>query len=265
MTAAAHVSYPADGVGLVLLDNPPWNFGSYELLEEVEQGVNAVEQAGCRVVILASDVPGYFMAHAYLPDLVASASGSPVTGDPRVWRRLTEKLDRGRMISIAANNGQAWGGGGEISWACNLRIAAESATYGQLESFLGLSPGAGATVRLTRHVGQAKALEMMLLGTPISAREALAIGAANRVVPDDRLRAETIAIAAAIAARPRWALDAAKRSIQQGWDLPQADALRNEGFIYNTTVSRPETLEILRRVQARYDAGAADSYEAAGI
>ena len=92
MIAAAHVSYPAEGVGLVLLDNPPWNFGSYELLEKVEQGVNAVEQARCRVVILASDVPGYFMAHAYLPDLINAATGVPVSGDPRSsFARFFEK------------------------------------------------------------------------------------------------------------------------------------------------------------------------------
>lgn len=262
MPATAHVSYPAEGVGLILMDNPPKNFGSYELLEKIGEGLEAVSRAKCSVVILASDVPGYFMAHAWLPDVVAAYTGGKVSGDPRSWRRLTNELERGPLISIAANHGQAWGGGSELSWACNLRIAGRSATYGQPESVLGVIPGAGGTVRLPRLVGQSKAMEIILSADPISAQEALALGLINRIVPDDRLREETIAWAAHIASRPRWALQAAKRGIFQTWDLPFEDAVRLEGFLFNSTM-RPETIEIWKATQARYDAGA-DSNEALG-
>lgn len=263
MPAAAHVSYPAEGVGLIVMDNPPKNFGSYELLERVGEGLEAVKRAGCSVVILASDLPGYFMAHAWLPDVVAAFTGEKVSGDPRYWRRVTNELERGPLVSIAANNGQAWGGGAELSWACNLRIAGRSATYGQPESILGVVPGAGGTVRLPRLVGQPKAMEMILSGDPISAEEALALGLVNRVVPDDRLREEAIAWAARIASRPRWALQAAKRGILQTWDLPMEDALRLEGYIFNSTM-QAKTIAIWKAVQARYDAGA-DSKEALGL
>ena len=65
MTAHAHVSFPEDGVGLVLIDNPPKNVGSYELLQAVMDGIEEVKRGGARVLVLASDVPGYFMAHAW--------------------------------------------------------------------------------------------------------------------------------------------------------------------------------------------------------
>ena len=118
MPAAAHVSYPADGVGLILLDNPPMNFASNELLEKVEAAYDEIEKAGARVVLLASDVPGYFIAHAHIPDILNAYTGGPTTGDPRVWRRLTDKLERGALTSIAVVHGQAWGGGADLCYAC---------------------------------------------------------------------------------------------------------------------------------------------------
>lgn len=263
MPAAVHVSYPADGVGLIVMDNPPRNFGSFELLQKVEAALEEVKRAGCTVAVLASDIPGYFMAHAYLTDLVGSLGGGPTSGDPRVWRRLTNELEQGPLVTIAANNGQAWGGGSELSWACNLRIAARSATYGQPEVLLGIIPGAGGCVRLPRLVGLSKAMELVLTGEPITAEQALQYGLVHRVVPDDRLREEAIAWAARIAALPRWAVQAAKRALVQGMDLPLEHAIRLEGYIFNSTV-RPAVLEIMRQVQERYEAGA-DSYEALGL
>lgn len=263
MSALVQVSYPAERVGLLIMHNPPQNFGTYELVEKIGDGLEAVKQAGCAVAILASDVPGYFMAHAWLPDIVAAYSGGSVSGDPRSWRRVANELERGPLISIAANNGQAWGGGSELSWACNLRIAARSATYAQIECLLGIIPGAGGSIRLARLVGQAKAMEVILSCDPIGAEEALRLGLVHRVVDDDRLLEEVIVWATRIAARPRWALQAAKRAIQQCWDLHFEDAVRLEGYVFNSTVRR-ETLEILRAVQGRYEAGA-EPREALGL
>ena len=233
-------------------------------LGDIGEAIHAVKAAGSRVVVLASDVPGYFMAHAWIPDIITAFSGGTPSGDPRNWFRVLQELRSGPMISIAANNGQAWGGGSEISWACNLRIAAESATYGQPESLVGIIPGAGGTTRLARIVGEAKCLELILEGNPISAQEALRIGAINRVVPDDRLREEAIAWAARLARRPLWALEGCKKSVQEGADLPLEQAVRNEGTIFIPIAKRQEALQLMRDAQAKYDAGA-DSYEALGI
>lgn len=262
--AAAHVSYPADGVGLVLLDDPPKNFGSPDLFGRVYERVIEAKEAGCRVVVLASDVPGYFIAHYSLRTLVDTYSdGGPTPGGPRP-PNLQEELERGSMISIAANNGQAWGGGSELSWSCNLRIAAESATYGQPEVALGIIPGGGGTTRLARLVGMTKCMEMIVDGRPISAADALSFGAINRVVPDDQLRDEAIAWAAHIAQWPASALEACKRSMIEGIDMPLLEARRNEGTIFRGTATSDVALRLMSEAQAKYEAGS-DSYEAIGL
>jgi len=262
--ANVNVSYPAEGVGLIAVDNPPMNFITYKLLAEIGEGLEAIEGAGARVVVIVSDVPHYFMAHAWIPDIVNLFEGGTPSGDPRNWFRVLQGLRNGPLVSIAANNGQAWGGGAEISWACNLRIAAESSTFCQPEVLAGMIPGAGGTTRLARIVGEAKCLEVVLDGQPISAQEAHRIGAVNKLVPDARLRDEAIAWAARLASRPAHALAGCKRSVLEGLDLPNENAVRNEGKILAPIVGTPESLEILRAVQAKYDAGA-DSYEALGV
>jgi enoyl-CoA hydratase/carnithine racemase len=107
-------------------------------------------------------------------------------------------------------------------------------------------------------------MEMVLDGRPITAQEALSLGAINRVVPDDRLREEAIAWAAHIAQWPAWSLAACKRSLIEGRDRPLAEARRNEGRIFVDVARRPDTLQLLREAQAHYDGGA-DSYDALGL
>ena len=264
MTAQVHVSFPADGVGLLLLDNPPKNFGSYELLQLALDGIEEVKAGGGSVLVVASNVSGYFMAHAWLPDVLnAYTAPAEVTGDPLLWRRLTAELERGPLVTISCNHGQAWGGGAEISWACNLRTAGASATYAQIESVLGVIPGAGGTVRLSRLVGQSKAMEILLAGEPLTAAELAQLGLINRVFGDDELRERTIEWAELIASRPAGALRACKRGILQTWDLDQENAMRLEGYVFNSTMSE-QTLERMRRVQAVYDEGG-DSWDAYGL
>ncbi len=264
MSPQVHLSRPRDGVALLLLDDPPRNFVSYALLQALEDRLAEVAASDARVVVLASDVPGYFLAHAWLPDVIhASDDPSATTGDPLLWRRVTHALERGPLVSIACNHAQAWGGGAEISWACNLRTAGRSAHYAQIESVLGVIPGGGGTVRLSRLAGQSKALELVLTGEPVGAEELAAHGIVNRVFDDDALREGTLDWAARIATRPRRALQAGKRGVLQTWDLGYDDALRLEGHVFNSTM-RPPAIETMRAVQAVYDAGG-DSWEAYGL
>lgn len=264
MAASAHVSHPAPGVGLLVMDNPPKNFGSYELLQAVADGLQEIRDHGDRVVVLASDTPGYFLAHAWLPDVInAYTNPAAITGRPLLWREVTDTLERGPLVSISCNHAQAWGGGAEISWACNLRTAGRSATYAQIESVLGVIPGGGGTVRLARLAGQSKAMEIFLSGEPVSAEQLAVHGIVNRVYDDERLRDATLEWAALIASRPRRALQACKRGVLQAWDLPYEDALRLEGYIFNSTM-RGDTLERMEAIQAIYDDGG-DSWDAYGL
>lgn len=253
---AVHLSTPAEGVALLLLDNPPMNFLTWAMLEEVEAHLATAEASEARVLVLASEVPGYFAAHAWLEDLIAVFSRGTPSGDGRAWYRALTALHGGRLITIAANNGLAWGGGAELGWACNLRSAAASASYGQPEVALGIIPGAGGTTRLARLVGEGRAMELVLDGRPITAQQALAWGAVNRVYADEALRASTIGWAAEIAQRPAWTLEAAKRSIVEGLDLPLDEAVRNEGRLLGSTAAREDAQAIMRAAQDRYAAGA---------
>src|ERR1051325_7978567 len=101
---------------------------------------------------------------------------------------------------IAAVNGFALGGGCELAMACHIRIASETAKFGQPEVKLGLTPGFGGSQRLPRLVGKGRALEMLLAGTPIDAGEALRMGLVNRVVPIEALADAARALARQIAA-----------------------------------------------------------------
>jgi enoyl-CoA hydratase/carnithine racemase len=264
MSAEVQVSTPTDGVGLLVMDHPPKNFASYELLQQIEDGLKALKSEGTRVVVLASDIPGYFMAHAWLTDVIrAYTEPDKITGDPLLWRRVTQELERGSMVSIACNNGQAWGGGAEVSWACNLRTAGRSAHYAQIESVLGVIPGGGGTARLSRLAGQSAAMEIFLSGEPMSANRLHQLGIVNRVFPDEELRERTLEWAELIASRPHRALQANKRGILQAWDLGIEDALRIEGYIFNSTM-RNDTLERMKKYQAEYDAGA-NSWDVYGL
>ena len=264
MAVSVNVSYPAEGVALIAFGDPPMNFGGPELAAKILEAVQQADEAGSKVFVLASDTPGYFIAHWSLQWIIDAMGADPPARPPAQRPAIFEEIGASRMISIAANNGQAWGGGAELSWGCDLRIAAESATYGQPEVALGIPPGAGGTTRLARLIGPAKCMEMILDGRPITAAEALALGAINKVVPDDRLREEAIAWAAHIAQWPAWSLDACKRSFAGGRDLPIEAARRHEQAIFQATARRPDALARMAEVQARYDAGA-DSYEAAGL
>ncbi|HTT31590.1 MAG TPA: enoyl-CoA hydratase/isomerase family protein [Solirubrobacteraceae bacterium] len=264
MAPQVHLSRPHDGVALLLLDDPPQNFGSYALLALVADRLREAAAHGDRVVVLASDVPGYFMAHASLTDVIdAYADPGSTIGDPRVWRHVTDALERGPMVSIACNHAQAWGGGAEISWACNLRTAGRSAHYAQIESMIGAIPGAGGTVRLSRLAGQSKAMEIILGGVPVAAEELAGLGIVNRLFEDADLRSGTLEWAAEIASRPARALSACKRGILQTWDLGYEDAIRLEGYLFNATMSA-DTVERIAAIQARYDVGA-ESPEAFGL
>lgn len=247
---------PHDGVAVVLLHDPPMNFGSYALLEDLLGAVRQARSAGCRAVVVASEVPGFFMAHAYLPD-VLDAYEDPATlrHDPRLWREVTQELERGPMVSIAVNHGQAWGGGAEISWACNLRVATPTSTYAQIEARLGVIPGGGGTARLARLAGQATALRMLLTADPLTGAELHRLGVVSWLFDDGPQCLDgAVGIAGRIAALPARAVQACKRGVLQTWDLGIEDALRLEGYIFNSTM-RDSTITRMRQVQDRYDSG----------
>ena len=129
---------------------------------------------------------------------------------------------------IAAVSGFVLGGGLELALACDLRIASDTAVFGQPEISLGLIPGAGGTQRLGRIVGMAKAKEMLFTGDTIDAEEAYRIGLVNKVVPVESLMDKTMKMAAKIAAKPAMALKVTKIVVNNGINMDLESALRFE-------------------------------------
>jgi enoyl-CoA hydratase len=130
--------------------------------------------------------------------------------------------------SIAAVNGFALGGGTEIALACDIRIAAETAMFGQPEILIGIIPGWGGTQRLPRLVGMGIAKELILSGSQINAKRAYEIGLVNKVVPAAELISEAEKFAKKLTQLPAFALRMAKNSINYGFDLPLDNAVKLE-------------------------------------
>jgi len=263
MGAEAHISYPADGIGMITLDNPPQNHGSYELVEQLEKAIHGIREHGSRVVMIVSDNPEYFCPGQWLPDTIAFSEGRKPSGDGTAWYRVVNELDLGPMVSIAVNNGIALGGGAELCWSCNLRVAGKSAVFGQVEVSIGDIPGAGGTVRLPRLAGKAVTMEMVLSGRPFTAHRLYELGVVNRVFPDETLRQDAIEFAELFAVNPPAGLREAKNSINQGFDLPLKKALRNETRI-SRAMEKTGIIEKMRKIVSDYDAGK-DSFDVYGF
>jgi enoyl-CoA hydratase/3-hydroxyacyl-CoA dehydrogenase len=137
-------------------------------------------------MVIVSSVPIVFSAGA---DIKAFTQMDPAGGKELLdsAHALFREFETENVATVAAVNAIAYGGGCEMAMACDFRIAAEAAVFGQPEIKLGIIPGFGGTQRLPRLVGESKALEMNLTGDSILSEEALEIGLANRVVPDHEL------------------------------------------------------------------------------
>jgi len=145
-----------------------------------------------------------------------------------VGRSLFTAIDTFPKPVIAMINGYCLGGGCELALACDIRIASETASFGQPEINLGIIPGGGGTQRLTRLVGEGKAMEMILTGEIIDAQTAFGIGLVNHVVPADQLRTTTMEIANRIADKSPIALMLAKEAVKIASRSTLDEGLRRE-------------------------------------
>jgi enoyl-CoA hydratase/3-hydroxyacyl-CoA dehydrogenase len=198
-------------IAIAWLDNPPANSISPDVVRGLEEAWRTVSNRGdVRALIFASANPMLFCAGA---DIKAFTTMDAAAGQRLLdqMHALLRELETSRIATIAAVNGAALGGGNELAMACDFRIAAMSATFGQPEISLGIIPGFGGTQRLPRLVGAARALELNLVGDPVDAGEAYATGLVNRVVPDHELFDAALAWARGMAEQAPLAIERIKR------------------------------------------------------
>ena len=223
-------------------------------VDELAQTIDSARDSGARVVILASDLAGYWLYHAWLADLLAGLEGDDQTGSGVGWFKAQEALGHPDIISIAAISGATAGGGAELGWACDLRIAETQATFTQPEVDLGLTTGIGGCSRLTRLAGRAVATEMVLTGEPQSAQRLFELGAVNRVVPTGQSLSSAIALAGTLAEKPVAATRGLKQILAAGDEAFLNEALVREQEVFQEVVASDDARTAMRKQQALYDA-----------
>jgi enoyl-CoA hydratase/carnithine racemase len=217
-----------DDIAVFWLDNPPANSLAPHVIEALEAAWGEVEGTA-RAVIVASPNPALFCAGADIKAFSKPEDPAAVKASLDRGHALLRSFERSRTMTIAAVNGMALGGGCELAMACDVRLAALSASFGQPEVNLGIIPGLGGTQRLPRLVGPAKALEMNTTGDPISAEEAYEFGLVNRVVADHELFDTALAWARKLSRQAPLALEHIKRVSHAG-DLDEGIEAEKDAF-----------------------------------
>jgi enoyl-CoA hydratase len=242
----------ADGIARVTVNRPDkLNALNATVIGELGDAIAAIEaEPEIRGVIITGAGAKAFVAGADIGEL---AEQGQIDGQARAARgqAVFRRWERCGKPVIAAVNGFALGGGCELAMACHLRVASETARFGQPEVKLGISPGYGATVRLPRLVGRGRALELLLTGAMIDAQEALRIGLVNRVVPADRLLADSEQLLRAILENGPAALRACLEAVDAGLDASVDGALQLEaayfGLLSGTDEMRERTKAFLEK------------------
>jgi len=202
------------------------------IVEEIARAARrAIEDPAVGVLVVTGQGEKAFVAGADIAEMAAL--------DPRGAESFAHELqesfavlERSPKPVVAAVNGFALGGGCELALACHVRIAADTARFGQPEVGLGLIPGAGGTQRLPRLIGQGRALDLILTGEVVDAADALRIGLVDRVVPAAELRATVAAYGAKLLTRSGIALSRALEAVLSGAGMALPDALRLEASLF---------------------------------
>ena len=215
------------GVALVTLQRPEaLNALNFALLDELAGALESLDgDPTCRAIVITGAGDRAFAAGADILELEPQTSATlTASGGFAAWDRIAAI----GLPLIAAVRGFALGGGCELAMACDMIVAAEDASFGQPEIRLGVMPGAGGTQRLTRAIGQARAMEVILTGRTMTAQEADAHGLITRIVPAAATVDAALELAERIAAMPPLAVRAAKAAILDAEERSLTEGLARE-------------------------------------
>jgi len=224
------LNYQKEGPVAVIQINRPQKKNSLntELRHEMEEVMREIAADAKQRAVILTGGEEIFCAGADISEIEGTASAEAAYQHAREFQILFEQLEALPQPVIAAVSGYALGGGCELALACDFRIASDTARFGLPEIKIGAFPGGGGTQRLPRLIGTAKAKEMILIGDPITAEQALAVGLVMKVTPKAKLMEEANAFAARLASLPRLALQASKMLINRSQEMDLASGLELE-------------------------------------
>jgi enoyl-CoA hydratase/carnithine racemase len=228
-------------VGIARIDRPDArNALSAELMEELVsllEGWDADPQLRCLVIAGGDE---YFAAGADIKAMAERSFQETVTASTtRLWSRLAAI----RTPLIAAVSGYALGGGCELALVCDMIVASESAEFGQPEILLGIIPGGGGTQRLARVMGKQRAMELVLTGRRIDAREAHRLGIVNQVTARKEWLDKAVELAEVVARRPPLAARFAKQAVLGAEEAPLTAGLEHERRLYELAMATEDRVE----------------------
>ena len=233
-----------DGYAVLTLNRPNvLNALNQATMDEIVQALESIEQDAQVRCVVVTGAGRAFAAGADINEMAGATVPEMLVGYRfRQWERIRKVT----VPLIAAVNGIALGGGCELAMLCDMIVAAETAQFGQPEINLGIMPGAGGTQRLTRAIGKARAMEMVLTGRPISARQAEALGLVTKVVPTEAVLDEAIALAKEVASKPPVAVRLAKEAVLKAFDTSVEGGLdyeRKAFYLLFATEDRTEGIQ----------------------
>ena len=228
-------------VTLITLNRPKaLNALNSQLIEELNRALDAFEADAAVGALVITGSERAFAAGADIKEMMGKTFVEVATSD---WLADWDRLARMRKPVIAAVAGYALGGGCELAMMCDMIIAADTARFGQPEITLGVIPGAGGTQRLTRAVGKAKAMDLVLTGRTMDAAEAERSGLVARVVPADRLLAEAVEAAEKMASFPLPAILAAKEAVNRAFETTLSEGVRFERRVFHALFATEDQTE----------------------
>lgn len=255
MSHSLELTWPSAAVAVLTFSDPRrGNQLSWAAIDALADQLKHCREAGARVVVLASGLAGHWLEHAWLRDLANGVRGLAQTGSGMGWFTAQAELAHEDVISIAAISGDASGGGAELGWACDLRIAETQVRFSQPEIDMGLTTGIGGCSRLARLAGRGTTAEMVLTGAPVCAQRLYELGAINRLVPSGQSLAVALEMATVLAGKSPVASAGIKRILAFSDSAPLDEALRHEQQVFQSVVVSAQACSGMEQVQARYDA-----------
>lgn len=243
-------------IGWIYLNRPDkLNAINQQLIKELRESIdNFLIDQEVKVIVITGNGKA-FCAGADISEF-KTLNGYTAWQFAKSGRELMDYIENSPKPTIAMINGYALGGGLEIALACDIRIAAEEAQLGLPEINLGIYPGFGGTQRLIRIIGKGKALEMMLTGDRIPAKEAERFGLVNKVVPLKDLEQETRNFALKLAEKPPISMTLIKLLVNQGLDIPELAGLNMEslgwGVVFSTEDQKEGVSAFLEKRKAQF-------------